>query len=246
LLRGEPDWSKLCADGLMFEPFGVRTCTNSRLSDPAVKGSCETCGPLMVQTASVSFPDESFWVTVGAAAPVIALAAIVSVSDMSGAWERFTGSAPPGMRGWMFEAAMDALARMKPTERASQLAAQRQALTDENQRRALDLAAQLWPKVRRGQRAPLWGALIASVNIALQLAMLAIALASLANHSNAVGPILAEITVPLGVLLLLASTVLTIWLRSLARSITVQIRSALGRPTTDTQGDAGGPSKRAP
>jgi hypothetical protein len=103
----------------------------------------------MVQTASVSFPDESFWVTVGAAAPVIALAAIMSVSDMSGAWERFTESAPRYMRGWMFEAAMTHLANMDPTVREAWKASQRQAITDENQRKASDLNEALGPRVRR-------------------------------------------------------------------------------------------------
>lgn len=45
------------------------------------------------QTASVSF-HESFWVTVGAAAPVIALASVVSIADLMGARDRVSHNLP--------------------------------------------------------------------------------------------------------------------------------------------------------
>jgi hypothetical protein len=42
----------------------------------------------MAVTPAVAFQDESFWVAIAAAAPVIALAAIVSLSDTSGAMDK--------------------------------------------------------------------------------------------------------------------------------------------------------------
>jgi hypothetical protein len=56
------------------------------------------------QTASVSF-HESFWVTVGAAAPVIALASVVSIADLLAARDQISRSLPtpsPALdSGWL-------------------------------------------------------------------------------------------------------------------------------------------------
>jgi hypothetical protein len=51
-----------------------------------------------------------------------------------------------------------------------------------------------------------WGNSIAGINIALQMAMLAVALISLSDYSNLVSPIVPEIVLPLGVFLLFMST----------------------------------------
>jgi hypothetical protein len=133
---------------------------------------------------------DSLWVTVGAAAPVIALAAIVSISDIFGADERFWD----GFRRYLDGA-------------------------DYSTQFMEEIGNMLLVQGRRAGRIGLGSRWIAIINVSLQLAMLAIALVSLADGSNAVSPIVPEIGIPLGVFLLLVSTTLTLVLRSRLRTI---------------------------
>lgn len=172
---------------------------------------------LMVQTASVAYHD-SLWVTVGAAAPVIALAAIVAVSDLSGA------------QGTLRDIAyryVDPITR-EPDQGPT--------------------GAAVWYVLTSWRR---WGNSFAGINIALQMAMLAVALVSLSNTSNLVSPIVPEIVLPLGVFLLFMSTRVANLIRD-PRYLENQINRERHRfgakiwRMRNTQGDAGGPANGDP
>jgi len=116
---------------------------------------------------SVSF-HETFWVTVGAAAPVIALAGVVPFIDSLPLGDRAHTAGPAGN-----------------TPGA----------------RAYRLSSRLYT--------------IAFINLMLQVAALFIALRSLADGHDAVPTVVAQITEPLGLLLLVVTGAMAIQLRSL-------------------------------
>jgi hypothetical protein len=180
---------------------------------------------LIVETACVPYHD-SLWVTVGAAAPVIALAAIVSVSDFSGAQATLRDAAYKHTDTYTGQPAKT------PTGEA------------------------VWSVLTYWRRI---GNSIAGINIALQMAMLAVALVSLSDTSNLVSPIVPEIVLPLGVFLLFWSTRVAILMRD-PGYVAIQIAQQKDRSyyakrrrmaaerqrMTDKRGDAGGPTNSAP
>jgi hypothetical protein len=147
--------------------------------------------PQGCQTALVHY-HESFWVTVGTAAPVIALAAIVSLPDVMRAREhRWRAAHPPIER--LRDVPLNTNTRLRWIE-------------------FHDLNAGATQLLR-------WSNAIGLGNGALQLLALWMALRSLADGTNVVSPDIPEIIVPIGIFLLLVSTVQTIRVRSLAQKI---------------------------
>lgn len=135
---------------------------------------------------------EAFWVTTGTAAPVIALASIVSTADALGARDFFT-RVLPGIRPKTADQ-QDWLDRM----------------------------------VTRVLRLNSWVYLAATVNGFLQMAALTFALTVLALGRDWVSPVVAEVTVPLGVLLLLVTSTLTVRVRMTQREISQELAPGSG------------------
>jgi hypothetical protein len=124
-------------------------------------------------------------VTVGAAAPVIALAAVVSLTDILGSRRFYVIASLPDL------------------------------LPSGKDDRALYTRAVIARGVRRSRLA--YPAVLA--NMALQAAMLAAALYSLAQRDDSIPPLLAVIAEPLGVLLLSGIGALAIRLQSARRAV---------------------------
>jgi hypothetical protein len=137
---------------------------------------------------------DSLWVAVTAAAPVIALAAIVSLSDTSG----------------VAAGLVDAAGRYADENNHGELA--HTGFMQVYRDRVAGIED-------RGLQIAVGGWITALINLALQVALVAIALISLADGSNAVSPIVPEIAVPLGVFLLLGTALLSLWLRELSRTV---------------------------
>jgi hypothetical protein len=136
---------------------------------------------------------DNFWVTVGTAAPVIALAAVVSLPDVFQA------------RQHRFDALLPTIERFLRDGPG----------TVNAQQRYVDLVDMTRGQTRLLKRANVIGL----CNGFLQLIALLLALWSLADGKNVVSPNIAVIIVPLGILLLLLGTIMILRARSISRKI---------------------------
>jgi hypothetical protein len=132
---------------------------------------------------------ESFWIAIAAAAPVIALAAVVSVADLFRAAERISRTLPHDWADKDFwtnkDATSDWPAIIRRTNGAYRL-------------------------LRGGYAAAL-------INGGLQLVALSMALQSLADGNDVVPTLFPDVAVPLGIFLLLVSTTINALLQIVQR-----------------------------
>lgn len=157
---------------------------------------------------------ESFWVTVGTAAPIIALAAIVSLPDV-------------------FQAGQHRFSALLPTIRH----VRHVPLTKNTEMRWLELVDMASGQTRLLRRANVIGL----GNGIPQLIALWMALRSLADGRNVVSPNIAVIIPPVGIFLPLLGTIMTLRVRSSSRKISdfdfFQESKILGGPELEISGE---------
>jgi hypothetical protein len=126
---------------------------------------------------------ETFWVVTGTAAPVIALAAVVSLGDAFGqslksdeAMSAVVGDAVP------LDRRLGELIRQRPE--------------------ILDRLSRYGRFVQLAQAAGRWSMALLLSNVVIQSALLALSLVSIDNHANAVPPGVAVVAAVLGVTIL--------------------------------------------
>ena len=128
---------------------------------------------------------ESFWIAIAAAAPVIALAAVVSVGDVFRAAERISRTLPHNWTNEDFWTDRDDTLDWPTILRTSNV----------------------------GYRLLRGGYAAGIINGVLQLVALSMALQSLADGNDVVSTLLPDVAVPLGIFLLLVSTTINAALR---------------------------------